>query len=440
MVKLHFISLGCPKNLVDSEVMLGCLAKDGFAFTDDPSAAEVIVVNTCAFIEDAKKEAIDTVLEMGEHKKAGTCRLLVVAGCLPQRYEKELASLLPEVDIFIGAGEFPRIAKIIEDWRGEQGVHVAQPAYIYDHESPRIHATPSHVAYIKIAEGCFHPCSFCAVPKIRGKFRSRPMKSIIEEARGMIERGVREIDIIAQDTTAYGRDIGEDFVALLEHLAMLKGKKWLRLLYAHPHKFPRGIIDAMREYADICRYLDIPIQHIDDRILKHMGREGKGKDIRNLIELARREVPDVSLRTSLIVGFPGETQKEYDELLDFVCETRFDHLGVFVFSPEEGTKAARLKGRIPHDIAEARRHEIMDVQREISLGNNWKHVGRRLRVLVERKIEGRESSFLFQCRHEGQAPDVDGVVYIDEGHADIGEFANVVITDALEYDLVGRVV
>ena len=445
MTALHFISLGCPKNLVDSEVMLGHLIEAGFALTEDPSVAEVVVVNTCAFIEDAKKEAIDTILEMGEQKKSGRCRLLVVAGCLPQRYEEELAGLLPEVDIFIGAGDFPRIADILVERLGRkdgnqagQELHVGVPTYIYDHESPRFHITPKHVAYVKIAEGCFHPCSFCIIPKLRGKFRSRLPGSVVAEARELLARGVREINLIAQDSTAYGRDVGSDIATLMEELARLPGPKWIRLLYSYPHGFPDRLIEVMRDNRDLCKYVDIPIQHISDRMLASMKRKGEGKEIRALVEKLRRDIPGVSLRTSLIVGYPGEGRADFDELVDFVCEARFEHLGVFTFSPEEGTTAGRMKDRVPSQLALRRRDEIMDVQKELSLGNNRRYLGRRLSVLVEGASP--ESELLLVGRHEGQAPEIDGLVYINEGKAKAGEFSEIEITEAHEYDLVGRAV
>lgn len=443
MTKLHFISLGCPKNLVDSEVMLGQLVHAGFVLTENPSDAEAIVINTCAFIEDARKEAIDTILEMTEFKKKGRCRLIAVAGCLPQRYKNEIKKLLPEVDIFIGAGEFHRIAGFMKDWESGQEVHVGKPTYIYDHESPRIHITPSHVAYLKIAEGCFHPCSFCAVPKIRGAYRSRSIESIVEEARGMLDRGVCELNLIGQDTTAFGRDTGENITELLERLSDIGGEKWIRLFYAYPHDFPEELIRVMWYHPDICKYLDIPIQHISDRILKSMKRKGTGREIRSLIEKLRRELPEVSLRTSLIVGFPGETDEEFDELLDFVCEMRFEHMGVFVFSPEEGTQASKLRPQVPRKIAQERRREIMDVQRELSLGNNQRMVGRQLTVLAEGYSP--ETNFLYQGRHEGQAPEIDGLVYINDDPFGVlksgaGKFVEAVITEAHDYDLVGRVV
>ena len=329
MTNIHFISLGCPKNLVDSEVMLGQLTAQGYVLINDPLKAEVIVVNTCAFVADAKKEAVDTILEMAECKKLGACRLLVVAGCLPQRYHDELADLMPEVDLFIGAGEFHRIAELIENIDTDSKMHVKRLDYLYNHETPRLHTTPQHVGYLKVAEGCFRPCSFCIIPKLRGAFRSRGLDSVVAEAEAMFGRGVREVNLIAQDLTAYGRDIGVDLATLLDRLAAIEGRRWLRLLYAYPHAFPDGVIRAMKEHSDICKYIDIPIQHINDRILSSMRRGGNGYEIRHLIDRLRRYVPGVSIRTSLIVGYPGETDKEFDELIDFVCETRFEHVGVF---------------------------------------------------------------------------------------------------------------
>ncbi len=436
MKSIHLVSLGCPKNLVDSEVMLGMLVRDGFALTEDASKAQVIIVNTCAFIEDAKKEAIDAILEMAKHKASGSAELLVVAGCLPQRYEKEMEKLFPEVDIFVGAGEFHRIAGLIRDREGARAVHVDRPTYIYDHASPRIQATPTHTAYIKIAEGCFHPCSFCIIPKIRGGFRSRDPDSVVEEASGMLSRGVRELNLIAQDTTAYGRGSEFDIAALVERLSGLAGEKWIRLMYAYPHDFPMRLIDVMMEHRDVCRYLDIPIQHMSDRVLKSMRRKGGSAEIEGLIDILRKKIPDMWLRTSLIVGFPGETDEDFEKLLEFVRKARFEHLGVFTFSPEEGTAAFKLKGTVPKEVAEGRREEIMKLQQRVSRDKNRDMVGKRIKVLVEGPSE--ETPLLIQARHEGQAPDIDGVVYINEGNPKVGEFAEVEITDSHDYDLVGR--
>lgn len=436
--KLHFISLGCPKNLVDSEVMIGMLNKAGFALSAEAEGADVAIVNTCAFIADAKQESIDAILEMGELKKKKKLKMIVVVGCLPQRYEKELAELIPEVDIFIGTGEFQKIVDIIKNWDGSVQAHVGEPTYIYDHNSERFHSTPSHYAYLKVAEGCFHLCSFCIIPKVRGDFRSRPSASIVEEARAMISRGVREINLIAQDTTGYGRDIGENLPDLLEKIARIEGSKWLRVMYSHPATFDDKLIAAMKNIDDVCAYADIPIQHINNRVLKRMGRRTKGDDVRRLLEKLRSEIPRVSLRTSLIVGFPGETDEEFEELLDFVSEVKFEHLGVFEFSPEEGTPAAKLDGLIEPKISAERRNTVMDLQREISLSNNQRFVGKRIVSLVSGASS--ESNMLLEARHEGQAPDVDGVIYINDGIAAQGDFAVVEITEAHEYDLVGKVV
>lgn len=439
MKTIHFISLGCPKNLVDSEVMLGLLSHEGYPFVEDPKQADIIIINTCAFIEDAKKEAIDTILEMGEIKKKGKCRLLIVAGCLPQRYQRELADALPEVDLFVGAGEFQKIVDLIKNSPKEK-VAVGKPVFLYDHKTPRITVTPPHAAYIKIAEGCFHPCSFCAIPKIRGAYRSRRMDSIIEEARGMVERGVKEINLIAQDTTAYGCDLknGENLGMLLARLAELEGDKWIRVLYAYPHNFPVGLIKVIKDYSDICPYLDIPVQHVSNRILKSMRREGDAAEIIGLIDQLRFEIPGIFLRTSIIVGYPGETGDEFDELLDFVADAKFDHLGAFPYSVEEGTAAAKIPDHLPQKVVKARSDAIMRLQQEISFDKNRLHVGKVMQVLVEGKSQ--ESGPLMQGRHMGQAPDIDGVVYISEGRARVGDFALVKIREFDAYDLTGDII
>lgn len=439
-MRIHFISLGCPKNLVDSEVMLGLLAAEGASFTDDPAEAEAIIVNTCAFIGDAKQEAVDTILAMGQHRTAGRCKKLIVAGCLPQRYRDEVAKLFPEVDAFVGAGEFPRIAELLrpEAPKGGTPVLVGKPTYLYDHESPRLSATPAHLGYIKIAEGCFHPCSFCIIPKIRGAFRSRDPRSIVEEARQMLGRGVRELDLIAQDTTAYGRDNGASLAGLLRELDALPGRKWIRLMYAYPHGFPWEVAEAMAECEGICRYLDVPIQHVSDRILASMRRKGQGREVRELVARLRRRIPGIALRTSLITGFPGERDEDFEELMAFVREARFEHLGVFVFSPEEGTPAARLRGRIPIEVAEERRERLMELQRGIAAEQCAAMVGKRLTVLVEGPSE--ETELLLASRHQGQAPGIDGLVYINEGDPAVGAFAEVQVVEAHDYDLVASAV
>jgi ribosomal protein S12 methylthiotransferase len=358
---------------------------------------------------------------------------------LPQRYEKKLSSLLPEVDIFVGAGEFSRIAELIQT-EGPEKMAVTRPSYLYDHRTPRILVTPPHAAYIKIAEGCFHPCSFCIIPQIRGVYRSRTVDSIVEEAEKMLGRGVKELNLIAQDTTAYGRDLkdGSQLERLLSRLVHLEGDKWIRLLYAYPHHFPETLIHVMREYSEICPYLDIPIQHISQRILASMRREGDASEIMNLITRLRVEIPGIFLRTSVIVGYPGETDEEFDELLDFISWAKFDHLGAFHYSAEEGTKAATLENPVPPIVVKRRYREIMSLQQEISLFKNSQHVGKIMQVLVEKKVKGGKHAF--RSRHAGQAPDIDGLVFIDHGKTKEGEFALVRIKDSQVYDLIADIV
>ncbi len=439
MKSICFISLGCPKNQVDSDVMLGSLVEEGYVISDDPSHSRIIIVNTCGFIEDAKEESIDTILDMAAYKKKGSCELLVVAGCLPQRYRDELAKSLPEVDLFIGVGEIAELPQLIHERTGGQRVVVGTPRFPYDHRTPRMRIGHPHAAYVKIAEGCFHACSFCIIPHIRGAYRSRPLDSIVEEVRGLVDQNVREINLIAQDTTAYGRDLDAevDLGVLLRQLSDIPGDKWIRILYAYPHDFPSAVIGAMSERIDVVKYLDLPIQHVSERILKSMRREGDADEIRRLVGRLRSRMPSISLRTSVIVGYPGETDEEFEELLDFIGEMKFSHLGAFVYSQEEGTLAAGMGAQVAKEVAEKRRDEIMRIQQEISYDINRSHVGTVKEVLVEGVSE--ETEHLIVARHTGQAPDVDGVVYINEGTAKAGEFAVVEITEAHEYDLIARV-
>jgi ribosomal protein S12 methylthiotransferase len=424
--------------------MLGSLLEEGYVVSDDPAASRIIIVNTCCFIEDAKKESIDTILEMSEHKRSGACELLVVAGCLPQRYRDELAESMPEVDLFIGVGEIPRLPDLIRKHASEQGgtqrLEVSSACYLYDHTVARTITGRPHAAYIKIAEGCFHACSFCVIPRIRGKFQSRAIDSIVREAEELVARGIKELNLIAQDSTAYGCDLGDgaDLGALLERLAAINGEKWIRVLYSYPHAFPDSVIAAMRDYPDVVSYLDVPVQHISDRILASMRREGGGDEVRRLVQKLRQELPDIALRTSVIVGYPGETEDEFQELLDFICEVKFDNLGAFVYSQEEGTAAAKLDKQVPRVIAHHRVDELMRLQKEISRDLNILKVGRVVRALMEGRSE--ETEHLLVARHAGQAPDVDGVIYINEGTAPTGSFADVEIVEAHDYDLVGRVV
>ncbi len=437
MNSVYFISLGCAKNLVDTEVMLGMLSQEGFLFVDNPDKADIIIINTCAFIKDAKTEAIDTILEMGAYKKNGSCKQLIVAGCLPQRYSSDLVKSMPEVDVFLGSGEFHRIAEILKT-RKNKNVFVNKPVFLYDHNTPRIRVTEAHYAYLKISEGCFHPCSFCVIPKLRGKYRSRKITSIIKEAKKMLDCGVKEINLIGQDTTAYGRDLksNENLETLLRKLATMPYDKWIRLFYTYPHGFPIGAVHVMKAYSDICRYIDIPVQHISDEILKSMRREGSSSEIYRLMDYLRAQMPDVSLRTSIIVGFPGETDDDFYKLVDFVSWAKFDHLGVFKYSNEEGTYAAGLKGQVPQKIIDLRFNEVMKLQQEISFDKNRGYVGKVRQVLVER--ESKQGGY--EARHMGQGPEVDGKVYIEKGRAKVGSFELVKITDFSQYDLKAMVV
>ena len=432
------VSLGCPKNLIDSEVILGLLSKQGYLLTTDPSKAEVVIVNTCSFIEEATKEAIDTILQLSHLKREGHCRFLIVSGCLPQRYGKALEKELPEVDLFVGTGEFQNIPKLLEK-KPEQKSFLAKPTFLYDETTPRILSTPPFIAYLKIAEGCSNACTFCTVPKIRGRYQSRKLRSILVEAEKLADQGVQELILIAQDTTAYGRDRrdGTNLEKLLKHLIKVEGLRWIRILYAYPKAdhFTDGLLELMAQEEKICPYLDLPIQHIDDEILKRMGRRSKGSEIRSLLKKIRTFLPEVSLRSSLIVGFPGEKEDQFKALLDFVTETRFDHLGAFQYSPEEGTPASRLPHSIPKNVKEERLRILMEIQKKISLKKYEEMVGQRRIVLVEGPQRERG---VLRGRLQTQAPEIDGSVFLN-GRARPGDWVEARITQALPYDLLAQI-
>lgn len=429
--KIGMVSLGCPKNQVDAEQILGVLAQQGCAITSDPSEAEVIVVNTCGFIEPAKEESIEAILEAARMKVRGKCRALIVAGCLAQRYRDELARELPEADAIIGTAEIPRIGSIIDRVldRKETFVSTAGPSLVCG--LPRVSTTPRHYRYLKIAEGCSNRCSYCAIPIIRGNFLSRPVASILDEARRLADEGTKELILLAQDSTQY-RDQDVDLPKLLRKLTKVKGLSWIRLMYVYPGKVTDDLMDVLAGEEKLCRYLDMPVQHIDDRMLAAMNRRGTANDIRRTIERLRKKVPGISLRTSLIVGFPGETEAAFKRLLAFVNEEEFEHLGVFTWSPEDGTAAVRLPGRVVQKAADERRDRIMTAQRAISLRKNRAFVGTRRTVLVD-AIE----DLTLVGRMQTQAPEIDGVVYLSETDAEPGGFVDVTITDAREYDLMG---
>lgn len=435
------ISLGCPKNLVDSEVMLGLLREKGWApsVTDD---ADVVIVNTCGFIREAKEESIETILTMAAAKEKGKEQKLVVTGCLPQRYGKELLRELPEVDFFVGTGEFHRIADLLEELekgKMRQKQVIGAPEFLYDHRTPRIHTSFPGSMYLKISEGCANFCSYCVIPRLRGKLRSRPVSSILQEAKQAVSRGVKEINLIGQDITAYGRDRRDKagLVRLLKGLVKVEGLRWIRLLYAHPAHITPELVHLIRDEEKICKYLDIPLQHVNEGILKAMNRPAPEKRIPDFLDWLRKEIPGVVLRTSLMVGFPGETERIFRELLGFVKEAQLDRLGAFSYSREEGTPAASLKGQVPDRIRRERYRKIMSLQKKISLKKQKAMVGSRVPVLVERP--GNAPGILWEGRTPGQAPEVDGTIFLTGAGARPGEMVKVRITDARPYDLCGKI-
>jgi ribosomal protein S12 methylthiotransferase len=428
---IGMVSLGCPKNQVDAEQMMGVLADAGFKLTADQQEADVIVVNTCGFIESAKEESISAILDAAKLKKRGKCRALIVAGCLAQRYKDELLKELPEADAIIGTAEVGRIGEICRQSLAgrEPVVRVSAPEMVYG--LPRLSTTPRHYRYLKIAEGCSNRCSYCAIPIIRGNFFSRPATSILDEAQKLADDGAKELILLAQDSTGY-LDGKTDLPSLLRKLARVRGVSWVRLMYAYPGRISDALMAVLAEEEKICKYLDIPVQHIDDKVLAAMNRRGSSNDIKRTIEQLRRRVPGIALRTSLITGFPGETEAAFKRLIAFVKETAFDHLGVFAYSPEDGTPAALLEPQVAPEAAQERLDRIMKAQAKISLGKNRALIGARAVVLVD----GLEDNTLFG-RLSSQAPEIDGAVYLSETEAVPGELVEVLITDASEYDLVG---
>jgi ribosomal protein S12 methylthiotransferase len=436
--RLHIISLGCSKNQIDSEVMGGLLNQSGMVMVDTWNTADVVIVNTCAFIQAAKEEALETILTLAEEKKkSGRTLKLVVAGCLAQRYGKELLGDIPEVDLFIGTGEVGNIVSHLK--KSRRAAVITKPDFLMSAQQERV--LPSHTAsaYLKISDGCSNGCTYCAIPSIRGKARSRKPDDILLEAQKLAARGVKEIILIGQDTTAYGRDLKNRprLADVLADMSTLAGISWIRLLYAHPAHITTDVLEAIAGHKKICRYIDLPIQHIDDAILTAMNRKVSGGKIREIIRQARQIMPDVALRTSLIVGFPGETQKRFEHLLDFVHEIKFDHLGVFTYSREEGTAAAALPSRISEKEKERRRDAIMSRQADISHAINQTLIGSVQEVLIEEKSDRADYAFIGRCRR--QAPEIDGVTYIKNNGAKIGKIVKCTITDADHYDLFGEI-
>ena len=436
--KIGMVSLGCPKNTVDSEIVLGSLTDKGYSVTSNEGDADVIIVNTCGFIDSAKEESIDAILEMAEYKRKGNCQKLIVMGCLSQRYKDELLKEIPEIDYLAGAGDFKSVAEMIESKNGIKKSKVREPVFDFNENTPRILTTPRYTAYVKIAEGCSNRCSFCIIPKIRGPFKSRNVDSIVSEAKILSDKGVKEINLISQDTTMFGTDIGlkNGLSELLKRLVKIDGVRWIRLLYCYPTFLNDELIEIMKNEEKICKYIDLPLQHSHDDILKAMMRQEREGEIRDLIFRIRDAIPDIAIRTAFIVGFPGETERHFEHLSSFVKEMKFDHLGVFTYSPEEGTKAAEIPNHVLEDVKNKRKDTIMEIQKRLSLEKNKRFIGTTKDVLVEETTGSDE--FLISGRMQTQAPEIDGVVYIEKSEVRAGDILPVKITKAMEYDLVGE--
>jgi ribosomal protein S12 methylthiotransferase len=432
------MTLGCPKNRVDSEVMLGTLKHRGYTLVQDPAEAQVIVVNTCAFIGPAKQESVDSILEMAEYKKAGACRTLVVTGCLSQRYGAELSQEMPEVDHFLGTSAYAQIGDLLAAEASPRQV-IPDPDYIHNASTPRENSMPSYTAYLKVSEGCDNACAFCIIPKLRGGQRSRPIADVVAEATRLADQGVQELNLVAQDLTAYGHDLpGKPKLHdLLKELVKVD-VKWIRLHYAYPRVFPDELIDVIATEPKIAKYLDMPVQHASDKLLMSMKRGRNSQFLTELLGKLRARVPGIVLRTSLIVGLPGETEEDFELLKEFVKTQRFERLGVFQYSDEENTAAYDMANKVPQQTIERRWREVMAIQKRINREQNKKLVGQRLQVLVEGPSP--ETEHLLMGRHEGQAPEIDGQVYINDGLAYPGEFVTVEVTEAHDYDLVAKVV
>lgn len=437
-MKILFISLGCDKNLADSEEMLGLLTAGGHEITDDETQADAIVINTCCFIKDAKEESVETILEMAEYKKTGSCHALIVTGCMAQRYQKEIIEEVPEVDAVLGTTSYGDIVKALEEAvAGNHFEEFRDIDYLPDTGSKRVLTTGGHFGYLKIAEGCDKHCTYCIIPKLRGKFRSVPMERLIAQAEDMAEQGVKELILVAQETTVYGKDLygKKSLHILLKKLCEIRGIRWIRILYCYPEEIYDELIETIRDEKKICHYLDIPIQHASDRILKRMGRRTSKQELIDIVGKLRKEIPDIVLRTTLITGFPGETEEDHEELKEFVDEMEFDRFGVFTYSPEENTPAAEMADQVPEEVKEERRDELMELQQEISYDRGQDRIGQELLVMIEGKVAD-ESAYI--GRTYGDAPKVDGYIFVQTGELLMtGDFAKVRVTGALEYDLIG---
>ena len=438
MKKVGMVSLGCPKNTVDSERVLGDLVTSGYDLTPDEEDAEIIIVNTCGFIESAKKESIDAILEMAQKKIAGKCQKLIVTGCLAERHTQELLDEIPEIDHMLGVGQYPQLKNILEEGDFDSRNHVATPAEYYESYTDRLLTTAFYTAYLKIAEGCSNRCAFCIIPKMRGPMRSRSPESILAEAENLAQRGVKEFNIISQDTTMYGFDLAmkDGLERLLKGMAKIDGVEWMRLLYCYPTFLNSDVIDYIASEEKVCRYIDVPLQHTHDEMLKSMKRQETEGGVRKMIDELRLKIPEIALRTTFITGFPGETDEHFKHMLRFICEMQFDHVGIFTYSDEEGTTAFDYPGRVPEEVKEERKNILMEFQKEIALRKNQEKVGQFESVLVE-GFDAQEN-YIMTGRLASQAPDIDGQVILEKCEAEPGEIIPVRITAAADYDLVAE--
>ena len=436
---IYLLTLGCSKNRVDSEIMLGTLVERGYALVDDPKDAETILVNTCAFIGEAKQESVNAILEMAEHKKSGKCETLIVTGCLTQRYAEELNGELPEVDHFLGTGAYAQVGDILAADAAPRSV-IPDPEYIHSASTPRINSLPGYKAFLKISEGCDNKCAFCIIPKLRGGQRSRPIGDIVKEAQHLASLGAVELNLIAQDLTAFGYDQPgrPKLHELLKTLCDEVDVRWIRLHYAYPRDFPDALIDVIANEPKIAKYIDMPIQHASDKLLRSMKRGRDSRFLKLLLSKLRARIPNLVMRTSFIVGMPGETEEDFQQLMQFVKEQRFERVGVFEYSQEEGTAAGEMEGQLDARIKSKRRSQLMALQRKINREQNKAMIGRRIPVLVEGSSP--ETEHLLVGRYEGQAPDVDGITYINDGLGYPGEIVTVEVTQTADYDLVGKIV
>ena len=441
-MKILFVSLGCDKNLVDTENMLGILKNKGFEFTDDEWEADIIAINTCCFIGDAKQESINTILEMAEHKKDARCKVLVVAGCLAHRYQDEIIKEIPEVDAFVGTSSYDKIADMINSVLEEKGISnfVEDANRMPMVEADRIVTTPGYYEYLKIAEGCDKHCTYCVIPKVRGSFRSFPIEYLVNQTKKLVEGGVKEIILVAQETTLYGVDLygKKSLPKLLHNLGLIEGLEWIRILYCYPEEINDELIEAIKNEPKVCHYLDMPIQHASDNILKRMGRRTSKQELTDIVAKLRREIPDIALRTTLITGFPGETDVDHEDVMQFIDECEFDRLGVFTYSREEDTVAAQMPDQIDEEIKEKYRDELMQLQQEISADRSAAMIGRIVRVMIEGFIPEDNT---YVGRSYKDAPNVDGLVFIEcDRELMSGDFIDVKITGSTEYDLIGTIV